>query len=192
MRFGERSEDIVAQAVKNREPRIYLPAILREAVWLPAAIIRGKKVEVASFACVSAYQGRRELVVLLRQLVRVAVGGQVEAVRADRRSTLHVPRLPADQTDAGLNAVVSLRPTDCPGVLEGVVDVLQRNRYIFVCTVQVPDTYCRYIQRAPPQTRQVPFSKSGTAYVPTVHIVCKSCGPGVDGCGPDIDGIVEN
>ena len=127
VRFREGGEDVIPNAVKKRQLRAGLPAILHEAVRFPAAIVRGKEVEIAGLARIGSDQGRGQLVVLRRQLVRTAVGGQIERICPDRGGALHVACLPANQAQARLDVVVAPGPTDGAGVLEGVVDVLKRN-----------------------------------------------------------------
>ena len=57
VRFGEGGEDVVADAIEQRQPRVDLPAILHETVRLVAAVVGRVQVEVARIVLEGAHQG---------------------------------------------------------------------------------------------------------------------------------------
>src|SRR5580698_8536402 len=65
--------------------------------------------------------------VLLGLLIRVGVGGEVEAERTDCGCTLDIARLTSHQACPNLDVVTALGPANRTCVLEGIVDVLQGN-----------------------------------------------------------------
>src|SRR3981081_663872 len=135
MRFGEGGEDVVPNACEDGQLRVAPTAILHEGARLPAAVVGREQVEVAGLVVEATKKSRGNLVVLRSQLVFIggigrqidAVSCQVEAVCTDCGCALHVTRLPANQAKACLDVVVALGPAERTGVLERVVDVLQRN-----------------------------------------------------------------